>query len=329
MKSDKSFIVIMAIIVAVIIGLLLYYFSDNSTGSIFTKGDGGNTINNTTPGHGGSNSGNNGNGNTTGGNSGNNSNNTIITLSSVDDYDIFFTINTIINEYYISQTTNDQTAVLNKLDSAYIKTHKITKSNVKNFMNQNYESISYFSKYMYVKGFNGIKYYFVNGETQSYDFADEILTEQTGINYLVTVDENNRTYSVTPIISSTNVFDYAQDYKMNTKSIESNDDNKYSKDKMEDDKIVIYYITYYKNILYLNTEKAYSMLTQESKNKYVDYETFVKNLETIYNNLSTNLLSYAAKGEAGSRKYSGIGMNQFRVDFEEKGIMDFKVDLTK
>lgn len=326
MKSDKTFIVAMAVIVAVIIGLLFYYFSGSNVGSGLNKVSGNNTTNNATkPGNGGSN---NNTGNSTGNDTGS-GNNTIITLSGVDDYDTFFTINTLLNDFYVSQTTNDENAVLNILDQNYIDTHKINKGNVKNFMERNYESISFFTKFMYVKGFNGTKYYFVNGETQSYDFAAEQLYEKSGVNYLVIVDENNHTYSITPIVSDINIFEYAQDYKIKSKTIDLNDNNRYSKTEMNDQLIIAYYITYYKNILYLNSEKAYEMLTNESKNKYVDYETFVRNLDTIYNDLSTNLHSFGSKGTDGKKTFSAVGQNQKRVDFVESGIMNFKVDLTK
>ena len=94
-------------------------------------------------------------------------------------------------------------------------------------------------------------------------------------------------------------------------------------------KIMWYKKNYFKTILYLNTEKAYNMLTTESKNLYPTYESFVNELYTIYDSLSTNLMSYAAHGDPGKKTYSVISINQKRVSFYESGIMEFKVNLIK
>lgn len=325
MKSDKFFVIVMAIIVGTIAALAFYYFSDSSANSALTKGNGNNsTANNVI-------------GNTTGGNTsgGSTTNNTTgtggsnrVSLSNVKDYNVFFTINSIINDYYKLMIDDNKSAILNVLDDNYIATHKINKNNVKNYMEQNYESISYISKYMYVKGANNKLYYFIKGEAQCYDFAAEILYEKEDVNYLVTVDLNNKSYSITPIVSSIVVFNYAQDYKMTKTAIESNSDNKYRTNDISDKNVTIYYLNYYKTMLYLNTEKAYNMLDSESKALYQNYEAFVNNLATIYDNLSTNLLSYSIRGDAGSRSYSAISTNQKRVDFFEKSIMDYTVNLT-
>ncbi|MBE6148443.1 MAG: hypothetical protein E7167_02995 [Firmicutes bacterium] len=334
MKSDKFFIVIMGIIVAIIVALAFYYFSDSSSSSLQVNGNKNNNTllnNNTTSG----NKPNNGNG---GSNNNTTSNNTTpgsgvtnnrVSLSNVKDYNSFFTINNILNDYYSKMVEDNKNAILNILDKAYIKTHNITKNNVKNFMQQNYESITYVSKYMYVKGANNKLYYFVNGEEQLYDFAAEILTEKEGINYLVIVDQANDTYSVTPLVSSNELFDLAQDYKMNSTKIESNDNNTYKLSLVDDEDVTIYYLNYFKTILYLNTEKAYNMLTSQSKALYTSYEEFVNGLYELYEKLSTNLLSYSARGEEGKKILSAMGINQTRTDFYENGIMEYTVDISK
>lgn len=329
MKSDKFFIIIMSILVAIIAALVFYYFNDSSPSSLLTTSN-NTTTNNTTTGGGGSNkpgSNNNTTDNSTTGSG--NSDNKRVALTSVKDYDVFFTINNIINDYYAQMIEDDKDAILDLLDTSYIKSHKITKNNVKNYMEQNYESIDYVSKFMYVKGANNKLYYFVSGEEQLYDFAAEVLTEKEGINYLVTVDESNDTYSITPVAASINMFDYAQDYKINSTKINTNSNNNYSLTIMDDEAVTIYYLNYFKTILYLNTEKAYGMLTDESKNMYTSYEEFVNGLYNLYEKLTTNLLSYSVKGEAGKRTYSAIGLNQNRTDFYEIGIMEYTVDITK
>ena len=330
MKSDKTFIVIMCFIVAIIIGLAYYYFSDSTSSSLLQQGS-GNTINNNTTnggnstGNGSSNEGTSNSTNTTNGTS--SPSNDRISLTEVKDYDDFFTINNLINEFYKIMLESDKEAVLNLLDASYIKTHKIGSHNVNNYMASGYESIAYFSKNMYVKGRDGILYYFINGETQSYNFADEILTEERDINYMVIVDQNNKSYSITPLVSSISIFNYSSDYKMSNKEITKNSYNKYKSYTLNDEGIAIYYLNYFKNMLFLNTEKAYEMLDESTRSTYDSYETFVNNLPTLYDSLSTNLLSYSSKGDSGTRKYSIISNNQVRVDFQEKSSMNFIVSI--
>ncbi|MBE6155307.1 MAG: hypothetical protein E7164_00950 [Firmicutes bacterium] len=323
MKSDKSFIITLALIIIIIASLLFYYFSSTGTSILTTNNTTNKTnnhLNNSTLRPGNSSG-------ADGSNSTNNSGTTLITLTDVKEYNDYFTINTLINEYYQSMIDDDKTAILNKLDKSYINQHQITKKNIKNYMERNYEDISFISKYIYVKGINDILYYFVNGEVQNYDFASEMLTEKNEINYLVIVDKTNGTYSITPLISDISIFNYAQEYKISSKNIESNNNNKYQKQNISDQNVAIYYLNYFKNLLYLNTEKAYSMLDSKSKSRYFDYEDFVINLEDIYSSLSTNLLSYSVNGEKGKRKYSIVSTNQKKVLLVEKSIMNFTITL--
>jgi len=317
MNIDKKFAITIGIIILIISMLLAYYFSLPSSG--LSKNNTSSTSSNNTTSNGDSNK------NETGEDGENTT--TIISLGVVKDYENFFTINNLINEYYINLIEGDGQVVLNMLDTNYIKKHKITSSNIKNYMENTYHNITYFSKNMYFKGINKMYYYFVNGERQNYSFADEILTEEENVNFLIIVDMNNYTYSITPLDITESVFNYAQTYKMNKDEISFNKDNVYTTNTVKDEIIATYYIDYFKNMLYLNTEKAYEMLSNDTKAYYETYENFVNNLETIYSNISTNIFSYSVTGENGKRTYDIIDKNQRKLKLDERSIMDFIVTI--
>ena len=80
-------------------------------------------------------------------------------------------------------------------------------------------------------------------------------------------------------------------------------------------------------MLYLNTEKAYDMLSDETKQRYPELEDFSDDLENVYNNITSRVQSYGVNGEDGKRTYSIIMYNDKEIIFTENSIMNFKVTL--
>lgn len=321
MKSDKKFILIIAIMIIVILILGIYYFSGSKSSGLngghsgFDNNSTENSPNNSSSENGGPSS----------NESTNNQEMTILSLTSVKDYNDFFTINTIINEYYGNLVNNEQSIVLNKLDEDYVKSHNINKSNIKNYMENNYHSISYYATNIYVKGINDIYYYFVSGESQNYNFFEETLDEKEKINYLIIVDNADYTYSITPLDVKDNVFKYAQEYKMKKNNIEFKSDNSIISSTINDEVIMVYYLNYFQTLLYLNTEKAYNMIDPEIRSQFGSYEDFVNNLDSIYSNISTNIFSYSINGKDSQRTYNIIDNKQRKITITEKSIMNFTI----
>ena len=319
MKSNKTFILVLIIIILIIISLLIYYFSDDSSNFSIS-----NTISNivSKP---------NENTNTNSSNNKSN-NNTIIyedhpNLENVIDYNNYFTINNIINDYYKKIINNDTESLLDIIDKSYIISNKLNKTNINSLYQNNYQDITYYSKEMYFKSKNNIMYYFVSGETESYNFTEDTLEENTNINYLVIIDSNNNSYSITPLDVEV-VFNYGSIYNMlDNKEIESNANNKYANVSYSDEDISILYIAYYKNILFINSEKAYDMLTNSYKLKYNDYEDFFNNIPNIYESLTTKFLGSSASGDNGKRTYNIITTNEIKITIYENSIMNFNIEI--
>lgn len=321
MESNKKFGVTIALIILIIICLLFYYFvimNDNTTinmpfsiSNLISRPQNNNTINNTVN-------------NTTSNESSNQ-----ISFGVVNDYQIYFNINSIINKYYMEITNGNYKQVLGMLDDYYIKSNNITGSNITNFITTGYQNITFYSKSMYMKSNKKLAYYFVDGEEQLYSFTEQKLTEKEHVTYLVTVDKVNDTFGIMPIATKT-LADYARNYTISSKKeITANAYNSYFIDSISDEIICSYYINYFKTMLYLNSEKAYNMLDSDYKNTFIDYEDFVNNLQSIYEKLNTKIMNYAIKGDNGKRIYSTISENSARIRMTENSILNFKISIEK
>ena len=256
------------------------------------------------------------------------SNDDVRKLEKVTDYDEFFNVDAIINDYYEKLTKSDGEALLDIYDSAYIKVHKINKNNIKLYYETEYQDISFFTREMYVKGRGDINYYFVKGDTQKYDFGKEELIEGNNVYFLIIVDDDASTYSVYPLSNVSSIYNYADSYTIPTnKVIADNDHNTFFEKKYTDYTITMYYINYYRNILYMNTERAYKMLGSSTKAKYEDLESFTKDLENIYTNiLGAKFSGYNATGEPGIRTYSLNSPEGISIRMVEETIMNFTID---
>ncbi len=254
-----------------------------------------------------------------------NTTNSVVTpLTVLKNYNTFFAINNVINNYYTNLENKDSGALIGIIDNVYQITNSLNISNIYNHLKPDVDEVTYYSKKIYVKSLNEYSYYFVNGEAQNYDFGEEILTEENNVNYLVIVNTKDQVYSITPL-GKVNISSYANEYKINErKIINKNGYNVYEENELSDENVAVFYLSYYQTLLYLNTEKAYNML--ESKTNYPTLEVFTRNLESLYKYINTNLLSYGAKGQDGNKSYSVIMDNQNRMTLKEQSIMNFTVN---
>ena len=317
MESNKNFIITLIFMIIIIICLLFIYFMDVDGNNIsFNKLFTNNRVINPKT-------------NITSNNTNNKTTTKQTELSRVNDYKAYFSVNSLINKYYSHITNGNYSNAIGLLDNYYVMNNKITNSNIKNFVKTGYQDITYYSKTMYVKKNGYLSYYFVDGEEQLYDFINEILTEEEHVMYMVIVDNKRNTFSITPL-KTPSFMDYANNYNASSsKEITSNAYNTYFSDDITDDILCSYYINYFKTLLFLNTEKAYNMLDDNYKKRFKDYEDFVNNLETIYNNLNTKVSYYSIDGDNGKRKYSIISGNDIIVDITESSIFNYKISIDK
>ena len=304
MNTNTKNIIISFSIIGIILVLLFIYFSPTKQGEMTVT----NTINNTTD------------------DSLINSEMTIHPLESVLNYSDFFTINTLINDYFQNIVDKEPGKVVNVIDLDYQKNHDVTDEQLYKI---NGTGITYISTSMYYKGINNQYFYFVEGNKQIYSDVMDTLFEEGNIRFMVKVDKDKRIYSITPLDISTSLYLYANTYKMDVFELNKNVDNELKYISKTDEDIIKYYLNYYKELLYLNTEKAYTMLSDETKVIYPNLEVFTNNISDIYTSITTRLLGYEAKGEPGKRYYYTLNNKNIRIIMEENSIMDFIVTIKK
>jgi len=255
---------------------------------------------------------------------------TTIEFSKVSDYNIFFNINNYINNFYSLLTNDDYDKILYLLNEKYIASNNINASNVSSILNSKYTEVTYVSRQMYEKSTANFSYYFVKGDVQNYDNISQMLTEEENIYFLIVVDSKNKTYSIMPLVIGGSFQSFAQEYNiLSTPKISKNDYNLFKTQKYTDELISIYYVSYYKNLLYLNSEKAYNMLDTTLKAAYGEYQYFVEDLPNIYQSISTNIFSYSIKNVSGQTKISVNMSNGQKIEFTENEIMNFIVNFER
>ena len=328
MRNDKVYIAVLAII-AILLGVLVFAYFNISKNEGF--GLGNKNVQNTST----------NNNTTSNGGNGNEGSKPIgeitslpvdphekLPLGEVTDYTEFFNVNNILNMFYSLVANRNSKSIINVFDADYIEKNNITVDNLTQYVNSKYDEITFYSKEMYRKGQNGVRYYFVHGELQNYNFASEILSEAENVSILVIIDFNNDCFSIVPIANNGSLYEFAQGYNINTaKSLKRNENNDYNEQTYNDEIISINYIRYFQNMLYLNTPKAYEMLSDETKAKYPELENFSDDLENVYSGITSRIQSYGTKGDNGHRMYSIIMNNDKEIIFEEESIMNFKVTL--
>ena len=92
----------------------------------------------------------------------------------------------------------------------------------------------------------------------------------------------------------------------------------------EKNKLVLY-INEFLNLLFLDSEKAFSMLDDNTKSKYLGYEDFYNQIDYIYEILSTNIFSYTTDDTYNYKVYKIQDNNQRNISISEYRTMNYKI----
>lgn len=295
MKDGKKIIIAILLIIFVIITLLVFYFSSVTYSGTNNNENNQNGMNNNGnngifDGNGTNNSGNDSNNGNSSGNAGNSNNGNGESESNfylITNYNEFFSIQNAINK-------------------------------------QNDFNTSFVVKEIYISKNNNNKYYFINGSLFVNDIGEETVDYTESVNYLLIVDNKNNNYKIEQLDDDIkNLERYAKNYDILNKDISSG--NSLVNSSVNTEQIVTTYIEYFKYMLALDTEQAYEMLTNETKDNYVNYNDFYNQAPDIYNKLTSRLFSYSKKEQDNKIVYSAEDNNRNKIKIYENSIMDFKI----
>jgi len=185
----------------------------------------------------------------------------------------------------------------------------------------------YYTNEVYYISFKRNYYYIVVGDRVKYDYDTSKLDMTSNIAYLITVQKSSSYYDVEEI---SNYQDYFRDSKLSDGvSVKGNESiSKYGNKITSDMFIMNYYINYFKELLFVNYTKAYEILDKKYQERVGSLEYFNSYREELYNKINNIIVNYSINGEKGNRVYNIMLNNNLILEFKEKSIMNFSVNIT-
>lgn len=238
----------------------------------------------------------------------------------LQDERMLFTLENIVNNYY-DEILGSNKEVYNILEEKYKLENNINENNVLDKIGLDLNSATFVLENVYYNNDPTIIYYFINGYLYTQEHEEAEVIYNPNVNYLIIVKNNQ--YVIRPLESNIVLENIANSYNIQDVSINSSSRLSYS--KLDETNKLSYYINQFINLLYLDNQKAYSMLTDETKLKYLNYEDFYNQRESIYNSFSARIFAFAVKEEENYKIYSIHDMNQKSIKIIEYKPKDFKI----
>lgn len=243
-------------------------------------------------------------------------------ISILNDYNEFFTVNQIINQYYQAVVSSDNSLLLSYLDPDYIAKNNVTAININDKIKRDFASVSFTTTEIYYNKDSVITYYFVNGFLEDVDPRDDSVQYYKNIMYMVIVDKNKNTFIISPVTTNGTIEEYANSYPLEEKIINNNAYRLYN--TIEENVLQTYLMTF-QSLLFLDNKEAYDMLDSDTKSKYLNYEDFLAQVENIYDSIGTKIFGYAKKEENGGITYRIVDDKERHFTIYETRVMDFKI----
>lgn len=244
-------------------------------------------------------------------------------ITRLEDEELYFSIQNLLNDYYSDIASLNGSKLLKILDTDYVMENEITTSNIDSKLNNNYEAVTFIAKDIYYNANSQTTYYFVNGYLYNSSMMEDYYSYEKDVSYLVIVDKN-REYTIKPLGENKDIYNFANNY--NLVNVDFENGIKYQKaDISEKNKLVIY-INEFLKLLFYDTERAYNMLGNETKAKYLNYADFQNQINNIYNNVSTNIFGHSKIEKDGYNEYDIKDDKQKNIQIIEKGIMDYQIN---
>ena len=246
-----------------------------------------------------------------------------VRINTLEDEDRFFTLQRIINNYYDIIRSNDAEILYNVLVENYIYNNNITVNNVLSILDNSYEDTSYIAKdIQYIEGEN-ITYYIINGYLLNQIIVTEELQYNSDVNFMVII--KNNTYAIYPLQDvDINEFLERYDFK-NDENI--NSANTYTNVFVVVENKLTTYINEFLTLMFVDSQRAYNMLSDESKDLYGSLDNFNQRLYNIYQSISPVVFSYYVNELDDYVEYDIIDNNTNRITIYEYNTMNYSINI--
>lgn len=243
-------------------------------------------------------------------------------IEILNDSDKFFEIQKILNDYYSFLASKNTSLLLKILDSKWLGENNINSGNLFNFINSNYEIVSYTPKTIYYNPKSSITYYFVNGYLYDTDLLNSKHDYYEDIKYLIIVDASNH-YVIRPISSNQDIETYAKNYNLEDYQIDNN--YIFSANKISDENKLSIYLNEFFSLLITKPEKAYLLLDEQTQNRYDGVDDFKNQIVDIYAKYTSKIFGFTSKKEDSEIIYYIKDDNQNDIEIYETSVMNFKI----
>ena len=235
----------------------------------------------------------------------------------------FFTVQKIINNYYEIIKSGNKDKLYNILDQSYVIDNGISIDNVYNFISNNYEDTSYIANDVnYIKG-NDVTYYLVNGYLLNNIIVTEEVKYYNDINFLVTIDDSKQLYVIYPI-DNMDENTLINNYQFRN-GIKINENNKVENITISEENKLTTYINEFLTLMFVDTNRAYGMLDEDTLDIFGSLDGFETNLMDIYDALSPVIFSYTKKEFDDYILFEIIDNNDNRIKIMEYNTMNYRI----
>ena len=218
-------------------------------------------------------------------------------ISRLTDFDEFYAVQNTINTIFSNIGKPDE--LIKYFDNGYLISNNLNETNILNYLKVNMDNYTVTIEEIYYNDNSDITYYFIKSYIMQYSMLGDTNYEKDKY-YLLIVDNNNH-YSLKPLDNISNLEEYANNYSI--KDITIDNDSKFEKNEIENETKIIAYINNFNNLMFIDLEKAYNMLDDETKKIYLNLDSFNSNLENINNNLFTKFSATSIKENENNNVY--------------------------
>ena len=244
------------------------------------------------------------------GNSGNNNSSKPIInkeISRLNDTDEYFAAQNTINYFYDVREQNNAKELLTLLNEEYVNSNEITEANILDYIVLENDNINFHaSEICYIVGDSFIK-------EDTYD---------DNIYFLVIVDMDNN-YSIMPLSDINNIEEYAKNYDIKETYIDNN--TLFTETNLEEQDKIINYINNYSDLMFLDVDKAYNMLDDNTKEIYLNKNIFADNITNIYEKLFTSFYATSSKENTDNIVYKVQNHDGDTITITEYYPNDYKI----
>ena len=234
----------------------------------------------------------------------------------LNDQDIFFTIQDIMNNFY-TELYDNPANTLALLDKSFITVNKLDENNIYEHFDKPNGLVEFNLEEVYYNPDSNMTYYFIKGYT-----IDEIKSTNN-LYYLIKVDMENN-YSITPLKDIENLEEYIKNYHFNKVYLDNKTDFKIK--EIDDIDKLISYINNFKKLMYLDIDKAYNMLNDATKSIYNDINVFTNDKDNIAEKLFVKFRSVNVQEENNLVIYTIKENNENSIIITEQNPNNYKID---